>query len=599
VASLEQVSIVTADGFGLQLSSGLANDLADRVTEAANALPKRGLEVCGLLLGEHTANAFAVTSLIPLTCRYPDGPAFRASEGELRDALQLVQPQSNVIGFYRSRNDGSLDLDHQDRLLLDLLARKPMPVLVIRQQKNTAGEGRLLIWGDGTGMGGVASAGDIFSTRQWMATARPASKPLKVPPIGDTRAVFRSLPAREWQLLPIPERQFEKTETVQKRDKARIAWIGAAALALLLPLFFGWRVQQLPPLRAGEPSREVRTANPPPLVVVPSRRALVAGEEPNSGEGGSESGGGTSQDAKALQSLKSWIRNDENSTLREIAVRELVRRGKEDPETLPLLGETAQMDTSDIVRAAALESIARGWKVNTATRGFFEERARSDKSLAVRQIAARELANASKASPVNEGSAALNEDRRAARRDVNEPVGNQPTVAEVPARSSAGSKPRQAARLFRPPWVGTSTPQTSELPLPAPIEVAGTTPELPILHAPLPTIRRRPASRLRPPGVVEFTPPVLIRQTQAISVPPGLRRLLRRETVISLRVAVDPRGRVSRIYPSESTGNVELSLWAFYADEARRWVFKPARRNDEAIPGETILRFRVTPYLRR
>ena len=248
MAVLEQIDIVTPDGLRLRLPSGLAQDLACRIADAANALPKRGLEVCGLLLGEHSENEFAVKSLIPFTCRYAEGPAFRVSERELRDTLQVAHTLGDVVGIYRSRNDGSLDLDHQDRLLIDLLARRPMPVLVVRQQKNTAGEGRLLIWGAGTGAGGIASVGDIFLTRQWMAIARPAPEPPKAPPIVNQRAIYRSLSGGERHRLPIPEPPSEKTHN------ARLAWIAAAASAVLVALFLGWRVQRLPTIPAGKPS---------------------------------------------------------------------------------------------------------------------------------------------------------------------------------------------------------------------------------------------------------------------------------------------------------------------------------------------------------
>jgi len=568
----EQVNIVTPDGLKLRLPSGVAKDLAFRIAEAANALPKRGLEVCGLLLGEHSENEFAVTSLIPFTCHYAEGPAFRVSEGELRDTLQVAHTLGGVVGIYRSRNDGSLDLDHQDRLLIGLLARQPMPILVIRQQKNTAGEGRLLVWGNSTGASGITSVGDIFLTRQWMAIARPAPEPPKAPPVVNQRAVFRSVSAGERPRLPIPELPSGKTHTV------RMALIGAAAAAVLVPLFLAWRVQQLPTIQAGKPLSEVGTARAP-LVIAARSSALAAGREAKL------PGGGNREDPKSLRSLKAWVRYDENSTLREIAVRELARRWKDDPETLPLLSETAQSDDSETVRVAALESIAGGWRSNAATRKLFEDRARNDKSMAVRQAAGRGLASApsERKSTQGNGSAAASEDK----------------VAELPPDSAVGSKPPQGARLFRPPWVRISTPQALELPLPAPIQMAGTRPELPIFQVPLPAIPSGPPGPVRPPPPVTFKPPVLVKQTRAVSVPDELRRLLRHETVISLRVQVNAKGRVSRIYPPELTGVIERSLGQFCADAARGWVFDPARRNDEPIPGELTLRFRITPAMHR
>ncbi len=575
MASPEQLSIATAEGFGLQLSSGLANELAHRIAGAANALPKRGLEVCGFLLGERCANVFVVTSLFPISCRYAEGPAFRTSEGELSDALQRMQPLSRVIGFYRSRNDGSLDLDSQDRLLLDRLAGRPLLALLIRQQKNSAGEGRMLVW-DGNNL--VASVGEIFSTEQWMTTARPKSKDLKPP----------SPPALEMALLPIPEPPLEQTGTDQQSGNERVAWIAAVAFAFALLLFVAWRIQYVPFAGTGALPSEAGRAIPPPLVIVPGRGPSQAGAA------SSDPAGGLGQDAKVLRSLKLWIRDRDDIVLREFAVRELARRGKEDPETLPLLVETAQSDSSEVVRVAAVETIAGGWEMKSSTRDFFEERARIDSSLAVRQTAERILANATKPSGgVNESRAAVSDNKKASPPKVNKPVAKQSKLAKSEAGSGTAPQQPQAAPRFRPPTAAKSAPQTPKLPLPVPNEVARTKPERPSFNVPAPDIPSRPRSV---PDVI--SPPAAVRQTPAVVIPPDFRRLVRGEALISVRVAIDAKGQVSTIYPSEETGNLERSLWGFCSRAVRLWAFKPARRNNEAIPGELILNFRVTsnPY---
>ncbi|MEJ7607008.1 MAG: hypothetical protein WKF37_12275 [Bryobacteraceae bacterium] len=150
----------------------MAKDLAYRVAEAARALPRRGLEVSGLLLGEQVANEIGVKSLQPLACGYPDGPAFRMSEGELQEVLQQVEDLNQVVGIYRSRTDGSLDLDDQDKLLLKLLGRPRIPVLLIRQQRAVPAEGRP-VWGSSDVAGSVTSAGDIFPIKLWLTGAWP------------------------------------------------------------------------------------------------------------------------------------------------------------------------------------------------------------------------------------------------------------------------------------------------------------------------------------------------------------------------------------------------------------------------------------------
>ncbi len=600
MATLEQVNIVTADGFGLQLPSGLASQLALRITEAANALPKRGLEVCGLLLGEHTGNTFVVTSLVPLNCRYSEGPAFRALESELRDELGMVQPLSDVIGFYRSRNDGSLDLDRQDELLLDLLPHRPVPVLVIRQQKNTAGEGRLHVVGDSNGQGGVASVGEIFPTRPWMVAPRPGPDPLRVPPDTDNRVVFRSVPVRESEVLSLAENHaVEAAAAPREWDGARTKWVALTTAAVVLLLLIGWRVKEFSTVPKAEQLSAASGEQFSPVVVVPSRKRLARGETSGPAARTVEPDGGTNQEAKALQSLKMWIRNDENSTLREIAVRDLARRGRADPEALPLLAETARRDRSERVRAAALESIARGWQLNPATRSILENLVRTEKSPAVRQIAERELATAIKLSLVNSGSAGSGNDSRSVPPGGNARSTTPPNGVPAPAPSSAVLKPTQTARPFRLTGPAAPASRPAELPLPPAVEVTRNKPSVPILPAPLAALPSRPASPIRPPAPIQYTPPELLVRKPDVLVPPDFRQLVRSETVIAMRLAVDARGRVSKIYPSEVKGGIGGRLWTFYSDAVRHWVFKPAGRNGEPIPGETTLNFRISPAVRR
>jgi hypothetical protein len=99
---------------------------------------------------------------------------------------------------------------------------------------------------------------------------------------------------------------------------------------------------------------------------------------------------------------------------------------------------------------------------------------------------------------------------------------------------------------------------------------------------------------MRPPAQeVEFTHPVLARQPGPVVVPPALRRLLPREVLLAVRVAVDDTGRVTDLYPMNELTKVEESLWQSYSPALRSWEFEPAKRNGIPVHGEIILRFRV------
>lgn len=650
--------MVTADGFKLELSAELASNLARQVAGAANALPKRGLEVCGLLLGQQAANTFVITSLVPLTCHYAEGPSFRTPESELVAELQQIQLH-DVVGFYRSRNDGSLELDRQDEVLLKLVVRRPIAALVIRQQKNTPGEGRLLIWGGAAGPEALASAGKVFSTEQWLGVHRAAG-PASSKRAGDPgkRGVFQPVTEPEPLPPPFPERRWDEiADAARKEVGPRTKWTVGAGSAIIVLVLIGWHVRDWSATTASEPVSAKNGEPYPPVIVEPNRDHFFVGGTAGPGGGLSEPEDRTREEAEALLSLRRWIRTDKNSTLREIAVRDLARRGKHDLETLVFLAETARSDASASVRAAAVESIALGWQVNTATRSFFEDRARSDESPLVREAAQKELANADRMNRVGAprpvasapsqtvapstvrqsgpnvepSNAAPAGSPRAGSFPAPQPTAKAPTPAEVPRSPTVqkASNPTAlpvkeatpAATAIRPAEVsapvaaarsadGTkpfvaSGPAEARTPTGASRVADGSKPFVgngaadgskPFVPAPVssPTGLRIPDGGSRPSAPIRETPPALVSQPH-VTVPADIRRLVRSETMIAVRADVDAKGRVSKIHPPEAKGGLNQMLWSIYSNAVRGWVFKPARRDEEAVAGEATLYFRLRP----
>ena len=74
-----------------------------------------------------------------------------------------------------------------------------------------------------------------------------------------------------------------------------------------------------------------------------------------------------------------------------VAVLELVRGWKDDPETLPIL-KLAQSDEDPAVRRSAMQELVRGWKDDAETLPILKACAQSDESRAVRGTAMQELA---------------------------------------------------------------------------------------------------------------------------------------------------------------------------------------------------------------
>lgn len=97
--------------------------------EGLMALPRRGMEVGGLLLGsvnERAPYLFSIEDICPVPCEHRFGPGFSLSEADharLREQLASVRAfgEHCVVGFFRSRTGpgGRAEFDQADRELLD------------------------------------------------------------------------------------------------------------------------------------------------------------------------------------------------------------------------------------------------------------------------------------------------------------------------------------------------------------------------------------------------------------------------------------------------------------------------------------------------
>ena len=104
-------------------------------------------------------------------------------------------------------------------------------------------------------------------------------------------------------------------------------------------------------------------------------------------------------DPETLPILKQLAQLDDDGYVRQAAVQELARGWKDDPETLPILKQLAQSDDNSDVRQAAVEELARGWKDDPETLPWLKQLAQLDDDEAVGQAAIPELARRWKDDP--------------------------------------------------------------------------------------------------------------------------------------------------------------------------------------------------------
>lgn len=127
---------------GKPLSIYLDFDLIDRlgfeIMRGFGAVPRRGAEVGGILLGsaesgEHTI--VRIEDFVPIACEHMRGPSFILSESDLRgldEALAKWTPAPDrrlyVVGFYRSNTRDHIQLAPEDLSLLE--TRFPMQTAI-------------------------------------------------------------------------------------------------------------------------------------------------------------------------------------------------------------------------------------------------------------------------------------------------------------------------------------------------------------------------------------------------------------------------------------------------------------------------------------
>lgn len=107
---LEQATCLWSDGtrrVAVHLSAEVTNELTAESRVAFKRVPRRGLEIGGVLLGrkegEDGLTTFWIDSFLPLDCEHRSGPSYLLSDSDhLLLQTALASHATNVVGLYRS-----------------------------------------------------------------------------------------------------------------------------------------------------------------------------------------------------------------------------------------------------------------------------------------------------------------------------------------------------------------------------------------------------------------------------------------------------------------------------------------------------------------
>ncbi len=228
-------------------------DAVDRLLAEAmrglSAIPKRGAEVGGILLGtieEGDPAVVRVEDFEPVACEYRRGPSYQFSGDEasaFEEACERWQPSAServyAVGYFRSHTRDGLALAPEDLELLDRHFPAPSHIaLLIRPYATKVSTGGLFSRENGA----FQQATPLefpFRRREMTGEEAPPRRPLteRKPRMREMR------PAAGESFAPEPSEQPELTYAVAPAARSRLgrAWIPLSFLSLLVGVVLGFQ----------------------------------------------------------------------------------------------------------------------------------------------------------------------------------------------------------------------------------------------------------------------------------------------------------------------------------------------------------------------
>lgn len=248
------------------------------VMEGFNALPRRGMEVGGILLGVRNADSVTVEDFEPVISEHRLGPSYLLSDTDiegLRESIDWFGSGSranlSVVGFYRSHTRSEFSSTEDDeKLFAQHLPEGAGVFLLIKPLRQQTAVADFFFWEDGRLREASTPLHFPFEGVAEETPPEPSAPPAPLqlhpaaqpaPPAPATRKVGQAF-------LPIPNpvsaENTEQAEMPLPPDaalRARWFWAGsAAALAILGGLLGYVAAGASQPARAHVPSPTPRTA---------------------------------------------------------------------------------------------------------------------------------------------------------------------------------------------------------------------------------------------------------------------------------------------------------------------------------------------------
>jgi len=560
---------------GMPVSVRLNRDVVSRlgisVREGFKAIPRRGLETGGLLIGRRreagNLTVVEVNDFEPIESEHAAGPSYLLSAADRRlleariAAREKAGGSGSVVGFYRSDTRRSFAITTEDAFVFSTYFPKASDVFLLIKRNET---------GPPTGGFIIREGGKVVSDTPYALFPLEASFEPGVCAAAEPRVCAAAEPGvsavtapQAEAVRPDPRPAPEVSPTPSRRFKWELRWpvwlAASAVIALAVGLPPGIEKRIAPPVKRGRSLA---------LNVTSTGKSLRLSWDHSAVE---QAGG-------ALL----WIKDGPEERRFELDAFQLSE------------GSVAYWPRSGDV-TFRLELPQGGSRVSESVRAIG---ATSDAVVAASKVSpfAPPAAPAAPAAATTGESGATPVSEAPARGRVTEREPPPPVRAFTPPHAAPAPAP-QVAALPDPPMV----PPGRALPPP---HVAG------ILHSPAPVnssvqvqVEPVPSSRLdhlarnipligRRFRREDYVPPVPITDPARVHLP---HREVAHEIAIDVKVHVTASGKVdySEIVSKVPDGDLDLATLAMFS--ARRWEFAPANAGGRSVAGEAILRYRFAP----
>jgi hypothetical protein len=251
---------------GKSVSVHLNLDVIDRmsgeVMTGFGAIPRRGAEVGGILIGSIEGGVVKVDDFEPVPCEYKRGPSYFLSEPDaasFQEAFDRVRPgpakEQYAVGFYRSNTRDQVTLSEEDRKLCSRYFPAPSNVvLMIKPYASKVSTAGFITYEDGR-LDDESALDFPFRRYELEGTAPPARRPLSERGMRPEPSAMMRSPAPSYEappsderpaaheqtaIDPEPERSYAVTAESSSTRRKGWAWVPLSFIFLMLGLALGF-----------------------------------------------------------------------------------------------------------------------------------------------------------------------------------------------------------------------------------------------------------------------------------------------------------------------------------------------------------------------